>query len=255
MIDELFSAMGEELIKVWDRGKVRFLARMGIKTKEDSKNKQEWKRQVDSTQSPSGLNDLKPMKPIPPCSWAPMDDALYRSYHDEEWGVPEYDDRQLFEKLVLDGFQAGLSWRTILYKRDSFRTAFDQFSPEKIAKYGEPKVRRLLQDQSIIRSELKIRATIGNARCYLKIMEAGTGAFSSYLWNFVEGSPIVESIKSYKDHPVQSPESESLAKDLKSKGFKFCGPVITYAFMQAVGMVNGHEIKCPRWREVNALAR
>ena len=184
-----------------------------------------------------------------------MNDRLYRAYHDQEWGVPEYDDRELFEKLILDGFQAGLSWRTILYKRDSFRTAFDQFFPEKIARYGETDVKRLLRDRSIIRSELKIRAAIGNARCYLKIMEAGAGAFSNYLWDFVNGSPIVETIKCYKKHPVQSRESESLAKDLKSKGFKFCGPVITYAFMQAVGMVNGHESNCPRWQEVQALAR
>jgi DNA-3-methyladenine glycosylase I len=184
-----------------------------------------------------------------------MNDTIYRAYHDEEWGVPEYDDRQLFEKLMLDGFQAGLSWRTILYKRDSLRAAFDQFSPEKIADYGEADVKRLLQDRAIIRSELKIRATIGNACCYLKIMEAGMGAFSRYLWSFVKGNPIVEPIKCYKDHPVQSPESETLAKDLKSKGFKFCGPVISYAFMQAVGMVNGHEIGCPRRREVQELAR
>jgi DNA-3-methyladenine glycosylase I len=135
------------------------------------------------------------------------------------------------------------------------RAAFDQFSPEKIADYGEADVKRLLQDRAIIRSELKIRATIGNARCYLKIMEAGMGAFSRYLWSFVKGNPIVEPIKCYKDHPVQSPESETLAKDLKSKGFKFCGPVISYAFMQAVGMVNGHEIGCPRRREVQELAR
>ena len=195
------------------------------------------------------------MKPATPCSWAPVDDILYRAYHDEEWGVPEYDDRQLFEKLVLDGFQAGLSWRTILYKRESFRCAFDQFCPQKIADFSDAEVKRLLQDRSIIRSELKIRATIGNARCYPKIMEAGTGAFSNYLWGFVNGSPIDEPIECYKEHPVQSVESETLAKDLKSKGFKFCGPVISYAFMQAVGMVNGHEIGCPRRREVQELAR
>ena len=179
-----------------------------------------------------------------------MNDKIYRAYHDEEWGVPEYDDRQLFEKLVLDGFQAGLSWRTILYKRDSFRAAFDQFSPEKIADYGEADVKRLLQDRAIIRSELKIRATIGNARCYLKIMEAGAGAFSNYLWGFVNGNPIVEPIKCYKEHPVQSAESESLARDLKSKGFKFCGPTICYAFMEAVGMINDHVVDCHRHDQV-----
>ena len=190
-----------------------------------------------------------------PCPWAPVSDKLYRRYHDEEWGVPEYDDRGLFEKLILDGFQAGLSWRTILAKRDAFQNAFDGFDPEKLAEYGQSEIDRLLENSAIVRSQSKIRATIGNARRYLEIMEDGNGSFSKYLWNFVEGRPIVEPIKCYKDHPVQSPESESLAKDLKSRGFKFCGPVIVYAFMQAVGMVNGHEIKCPRWQDVNALAR
>ena len=190
-----------------------------------------------------------------PCPWAPVSDKLYRRYHDEEWGVPEYDDRGLFEKLILDGFQAGLSWRTILAKRDAFQNAFDGFDPEKLAEYGQSEIDRLLENSAIVRSQSKIRATIGNARRYLEIMEDGNGSFSKYLWNFVEGRPIVEPIKCYKDHPVQSPDSESLAKDLKSRGFKFCGPVIVYAFMQAVGMVNGHEIKCPRWQDVNALAR
>ena len=190
-----------------------------------------------------------------PCPWAPVSDKLYRRYHDEEWGVPEYDDRGLFEKLILDGFQAGLSWRTILAKRDAFQNAFDGFDPEKLAEYGQPEIDRLLENSAIVRSQSKIRASIGNARRYLEIMEDGNGSFSKYLWSFVNGSPIVEPIKCYKDHPVQSPESESLAKDLKSRGFKFCGPVIVYAFMQAVGMVNGHEIKCPRWQDVNALAR
>jgi len=188
-----------------------------------------------------------------PCPWAPVSDDLYRAYHDEEWGVPEYDDRGLFEKLILDGFQAGLSWRTILAKRDAFQNAFDGFDPEKLAQYGQPEIDRLLENSAIVRSQSKIRATIGNARRYLEIMEAGTGAFSSYLWSFVNGSPIVEPIKCYKDHPVKSPESEALSKDLKGKGFKFCGPVIVYAFMQAVGMVNGHESNCPRWREVQTL--
>ena len=185
-----------------------------------------------------------------PCPWAPQGDPLYRRYHDLEWGVPEYDDRGLFEKLVLDGFQAGLSWRTILAKRDSFREAFDGFDPERIARYGEAETRRLLGNEKIVRSESKIRATIGNAGLYLMIMESGKGAFSRYLWGFVGGRPIVENIRSYREHPVQSLESKALSDDLRKKGFKFCGPVIIYAFMQAVGMVNAHENRCPRWREI-----
>ena len=189
------------------------------------------------------------------CLWAPLDDEVYRQYHDEEWGVPEYDDRALFEKLVLDGFQAGLSWRTILYKRDNFRKAFDGFAPEKIARYNKRKIDRLLKDAGIIRSESKIRATIGNAKAYLEIMETGSGSFSDFLWDFVNGAPIVNKVKNYKDHAVKSPESEAMAKELKARGFKFCGPVIVYAFMLAVGMVNDHETACPRWKTVQKLAR
>ncbi|MHA7873069.1 MAG: DNA-3-methyladenine glycosylase I, partial [Hyphococcus sp.] len=169
--------------------------------------------------------------------------------------VPEYDDRALFEKLVLDGFQAGLSWRTILYKRDNFRKAFDGFNPEKIARYNKRKIERLLQNEGIIRSRSKIDATVGNARAYLAIMETGAAAFSSFLWDFVDGAPIVNKVRHYKDHIVKSPESEAMSKALKGKGFKFCGPVIVYAFMQAVGMVNDHEIACPRWKGVQKFAR
>ncbi|MEM9617712.1 MAG: DNA-3-methyladenine glycosylase I [Pseudomonadota bacterium] len=189
------------------------------------------------------------------CLWAPENDEIYRQYHDEEWGVPEYDDRALFEKLILDGFQAGLSWRTILYKRDNFRKAFDGFKPEKIVRYTPKKIDRLMNDAGIIRSKTKIDATIGNAKAYLDIMEDGDGAFSDFLWDFVGGAPVVNRIKNYKDHDVKSPQSEAMAKALKAKGFKFCGPVIVYAFMQAVGMVNDHEHACPRWKAVQKYAR
>lgn len=184
------------------------------------------------------------------CGWAPSDDPIYRCYHDEEWGVPEYDDRALFEKLVLDGFQAGLSWRTILYKRDNFRRAFDGFTPEKIARYTPKKVERLLGDEGIIRSRLKIEATIGNARAYLDIMEKQRDGFSGLLWGFVDGEPVNNRLKSYRDAPVKSLQSEAMSKELKRLGFKFCGPVIVYAFMQAVGMYNDHEVRCPRWKDV-----
>ncbi|WP_425407976.1 DNA-3-methyladenine glycosylase I [Hyphococcus sp.] len=189
------------------------------------------------------------------CLWAPANDPVYRQYHDEEWGAPEYDDRALFEKLILDGFQAGLSWRTILYKRDNFRKAFDGFEPAKIARYTPRKIDRLMNDAGIIRSKTKIDATIGNAKAYLQIMETAPEGFSGFLWDFVEGRPIVNKVRNYKDHAVKSPESEAMAKELKRRGFKFCGPVIVYAFMQAVGMVNDHETACPRWKDVQKLAR
>ena len=169
--------------------------------------------------------------------------------------MPEYDDRALFEKLILDGFQAGLSWRTILYKRDNFRKAFDGFNPEKIARYTPKKIERLMGDAGIIRSTTKINAAIGNAKAYLEIMEKEPDGFSGFLWDFVDGAPIVNKVKNYRDHMVKSPQSEAMAKELKKRGFKFCGPVIVYAFMQAIGMVNDHETRCPRWKEVQKLAR
>ncbi len=189
------------------------------------------------------------------CLWAPLNDPVYRQYHDEEWGVPEYDDRALFEKLILDGFQAGLSWRTILYKRDNFRKAFDGFNPEKIARYTPKKIERLMSDAGIIRSNTKINAAIGNAKIYLDIMEKEPDGFSGFLWDFVDGVPIVNKLSDYRKHQVKSRESEAMAKELKRRGFKFCGPVIVYAFMQAVGMVNDHETRCSRWKEVQKLAR
>ena len=187
------------------------------------------------------------------CGWAPADDALYRQYHDEEWGVPERDDRALFEKLVLDGFQAGLSWRTILYKRENFRRAFDAFDPAKIARWTPRKIDALLQDEGIIRSRAKIEAAVGNARAWLSVMESRKDGFSGLLWGFVGGAPIVNARVRYKDAPTQTPESVAMAKALKDLGFKFCGPVIVYAFMQATGMVNDHEIACPRHKAVQRL--
>lgn len=189
------------------------------------------------------------------CGWAPADDLLYRQYHDEEWGAPERGDRELFEKLILDGFQAGLSWRTILYKRDNFRRAFDGFDAEKIARYTPKKIARLMQDDGIIRSQAKIGAAIGNARAFLDIMESRNDGFSGFLWSYVGGAPIVNKWKSFRDAPAKSPESEAMSRDLKRLGFKFCGPVIVYAFMQATGMVNDHEVRCPRHKAVQKLSK
>jgi len=189
------------------------------------------------------------------CLWAPADDPIYRQYHDEDWGVLEYDDRALFEKLVLDGFQAGLSWRTILYKRENFRKAFDGFDAQKIVRYSPKKIERLMNDTGIVRSKAKIHAAIRNAEIYLGIMEDGPGAFRDFLWGFVDGFPIVNKWKNYRDAPAKTLQSEAMAKDLKRLGFKFCGPVISYAFMQAVGMVNDHEVGCPRHKAVQQLTR
>ncbi|MEO0399006.1 MAG: DNA-3-methyladenine glycosylase I [Pseudomonadota bacterium] len=191
-------------------------------------------------------------KALERCGWVPADDELYCAYHDEEWGVPEWDDRALFEKLILDGFQAGLSWRTILYKRDNFRRAFDGFEPEKIARYTPKKIERLMGDAGIIRSGTKINAAVSNAQAYLDIMEKRDDGFSGYLWGFVDGAPIDNQLRDWRDAPTHSPESEAMSKDLKGLGFKFCGPVICYAFMQAVGMVNDHVVTCPRHKAVKA---
>ena len=179
------------------------------------------------------------------CSW-PGEDPLYCAYHDQEWGVPEYDHRALYEKLVLDGFQAGLSWITILRKRENFRRAFDGFEPEKIARYGKRETVRLMKDSGIIRSQLKIDAAIQGARLWLDIMEKEAGGFSELVWKHVDGKPRVNTFRSMKDVPAKTEMSEGLAKELKQRGFKFCGPVIVYAFAQAVGMVNDHIVTCHR---------
>lgn len=188
------------------------------------------------------------------CPWADPKDPLYTAYHDEEWGVPERDSRALWEKLVLDGFQAGLAWITILRKRDSLRAAFDGFDPENVARYNEKKIGKLLLDPGIIRSRAKIEAAIGGARVYLDMAERGED-FSDYLWKYVDGRPVQNKWKSYREAPTATPVSEAIAKDLKKRGFKFCGPVITYAFMQAVGMVNDHQVSCPCHRKCAALAK
>jgi DNA-3-methyladenine glycosylase I len=190
---------------------------------------------------------------LPRCPWAGQD-PLYVAYHDEEWGVPEYDDRALYEKLMLDGFQAGLSWITILRKRDNFRRAFDDFAPERIARYGSKKIEALMQDAGIVRNRAKIEGAVSSARAYLEIMEKGPG-FSELLWTFVDGHPKVNRFRSRSQIPAETPASRAMSKELAGRGFKFVGPTIVYAFMQAVGMVNDHLVKCHRHAAVNALAR
>ena len=178
------------------------------------------------------------------CTW-PQQDPLYIAYHDQEWGVPEYDDRALYEKLVLDGFQAGLSWITILRKRDNFRRAFDGFEPQKIARYTPRKVEKLMQDAGIVRNRMKIEGTVLSARAYLEVMENGPG-FSRLLWDFVDGEPKVNRFRSTSQVPAETALSRRISKELASRGFKFCGPTIVYAFMQATGMVNDHVLSCHR---------
>ena len=187
------------------------------------------------------------------CPW-PKDDPLYVAYHDDEWGVPEFDDRALFEKLILDGFQAGLSWITILRKRDNFRRAFDNFAPEKIARYTPQKVERLMQDAGIVRNRLKIEGTLLSARAWLAIMENGPG-FSNFLWDHIDGKPQQNKFSSTKQVPAETPLSKKISKELVGQGFKFVGPTIVYAFMQAVGMVNDHLVTCHRHTAVSKLAR
>ncbi|ABD89855.1 DNA-3-methyladenine glycosylase I [Rhodopseudomonas palustris] len=187
------------------------------------------------------------------CPW-PGEDPLYVAYHDSEWGVPEYDDRALFEKLILDGFQAGLSWITILRKRDNFRKAFDDFLPEKIARYDAEKVHALMNDAGIVRNRAKIEGTINSAKSYLEIMEKGPG-FSSLLWDFVDGKPLVNNFKSTASVPAATPLSAAMSKELLSRGFKFVGPTIVYAFMQATGLVNDHLVSCFCHERCGAMKR
>ncbi len=178
------------------------------------------------------------------CPWV-RQDPLYLVYHDTEWGVPEFDDRALFEKLLLDGFQAGLSWITILRKRDNFRRAFDDFEAQKIARYAPRKIERLMQDAGIVRNRLKIEGAVLSARAYLKVMEKERG-FSLLLWDFLDGRPKVNAFRSIRQVPAETPLSRQMSKELARRGFKFCGPTIVYAFMQAVGMVNDHLVTCYR---------
>jgi len=177
------------------------------------------------------------------CPWPGKDDAFYIAYHDDEWGVPEFDDRALYEKLVLDGFQAGLSWITILRKRDNFRRAFDDFQPAKIARYDARKKAKLMQDAGIVRNRLKIEGAVLSARGYLELMEKGPG-FSAFLWDFLDGKPKVNKFRDTKQVPAETELSKKMSKELAARGFKFVGPTIVYAFMQAVGMVNDHLVKC-----------
>ncbi|HUZ13047.1 MAG TPA: DNA-3-methyladenine glycosylase I [Caulobacteraceae bacterium] len=186
------------------------------------------------------------------CAWANPGDALYLAYHDHEWGVPEHDPRALWEKLVLDGFQAGLSWITILRKREAFRAAFAGFDPEAVARFGAADRARLLADAGIVRSAAKIDAAIAGARLYLGFAERGED-FAGFLWSFVGGRPVQNAWASVADVPAQTPEAVALSKALKARGFKFVGPVIVYAFMQAVGMVNDHVAHCPRHAAVARL--
>ena len=181
-------------------------------------------------------------------------DPLYEAYHDHEWGVPERDSRALWEKLVLDGFQAGLSWITILRKREAFRRAFANFDPEVVARYGEADRARLMADAGIIRSNAKIDAAIGGARLFLDMREHGED-FSAFLWSFVDGKPIANAWTEVGQVPAQTPAAAEMAKALKAKGFKFCGPVIVYAFMQATGMVNDHLVSCFRHAPISHMSR
>ncbi|PRX52493.1 DNA-3-methyladenine glycosylase I [Salegentibacter salegens] len=185
------------------------------------------------------------------CGWC-EGDALYEAYHDNEWGVPVYNDETIFEFLILETFQAGLSWITVLRKRENFREAFDDFDYKKIANYSEDKIQELLQNPGIIRNKLKVRATVTNAQNFIKIQEE-FGSFSKYIWSFVGGEPIQNEIEDYKKAPATTAISDKLSKDLKKKGFKFVGSTVMYAHMQATGMVNDHEVSCFRNSEVKEL--
>jgi len=189
------------------------------------------------------MNELKR------CGWASLQDSLYREYHDKEWGVPVHDDRVIFEFLVLEGAQAGLSWGTILRKRENFRRAFEGFDPIKVARFDGLTVRRLLQNPGIIRNRLKIDSAVQNAKAFLEV-QSEFGSFDSYIWTFVGGRPRVNRWKSMKDIPASTPESEAMSKDLVSRGFRFVGPTICYAHMQATGMVNDHLVSCFRYKEL-----
>jgi DNA-3-methyladenine glycosylase I len=187
------------------------------------------------------------------CPW-PKQDPLYLAYHDEEWGVPEFDDRALYEKLVLDGFQAGLSWITILRKRENFRRAFDGFEPEKIARYRKGKIESLMKDAGIVRNRAKIAGAVSSARAWLEVMDKGPG-FSNLLWGYLDGKPKLNKFRTTRQVPAETELSRKISKDLVTRGFKFVGPTIVYAFMQAVGMVNDHLVTCHRYSAVAKLAK
>ncbi|MGE5267670.1 MAG: DNA-3-methyladenine glycosylase I [Deltaproteobacteria bacterium] len=178
------------------------------------------------------------------CPWPGISDPLYIAYHDTEWGVPHADDRRLFEKIILEGFQAGLSWLTILRKREAFRRAFHEFDAERIARYGDKDIARLMADTGIVRNRLKIEATIDNARAYLALRRRTT--LAAFLWSHMENGPILNSFRSLAEVPAATAESKRLSKALKAEGFRFVGPTTLYAYMQSVGLVNDHLVDCPR---------
>jgi DNA-3-methyladenine glycosylase I len=206
---------------------------------------------LEKEKPPRVLTAVKGADGLTRCPW-PGVDPLYVAYHDEEWGVPEYDDRAMFEKLVLDGFQAGLSWITILRKRPAFRKAFDGFDPKKIVRWTDKKKEALMQDAGIIRNRAKIEATVALARIVLDFSDKG--GFARYLWDFVDGRPIDNARHSFKDVPAETDVSRAIAKDLRARGGNFVGPTIIYAFMQATGMVNDHLVDCCRHEACRALA-
>jgi DNA-3-methyladenine glycosylase I len=186
---------------------------------------------------------------IPRCAWASLDDPAYLAYHDEEWGVPVHDDRRLFEMLTLEGAQAGLSWSTILHKREGYRTAFAGFDAAKVARFDARKIGRLLADPSIVRNRLKVESTVANAKATLAVQRAN-GSLDAYLWGLVGGGPIVNRWRRAGEIPSETPVSKAMSKELKRRGFRFVGPTVCYAFMQAVGMVNDHTRTCFRWAEL-----
>lgn len=186
------------------------------------------------------------------CDWNFRQDLLLLDYHDREWGVPEHDDQKLFEKLILDGAQAGLSWTTILKRREGYRRAFRGFDPERVARFTQRDVGRLLADSGIIRNRAKVKSAIGNARAFLRIQEE-FGSFDAYLWRFVEGRPVQNRYRTWREIPATNDVAEALSRDLKRRGFTFVGPTIVYAYMQAIGMVNDHTVGCFRHREVARL--
>ncbi len=189
---------------------------------------------------------------LEPCEWAFAGNELYRRYHDEEWGVPAYDDRKQFEFLTLESAQAGLSWATILNKREGYRRAFADFDPEKVARFTEKRLAKILEDPGIVRNKLKVAAAVNNARRFLAVQEEFDG-FSKYIWSFVGGKPLQNRWSTKYDVPATSPESDALSKDLKQRGFKFVGSTIVYAHMQATGMVNDHVLGCFRHKQVARL--
>ena len=183
------------------------------------------------------------------CEWAPVDDPVYLAYHDDEWGVPVHDDVRLFEMVVLEGAQAGLSWSTILHKREGYRRAFSGFDPGKVARFSSRRVDQLLSDASIVRNRMKIESTVTNARAVLKVQEED-GSLDAYLWSFVDGTPKVNRFEKLGEIPAETAESTAMSKDLKRRGFKFVGPTVCYAFMQACGLVLDHVTGCDRWTEL-----